>query len=157
VYRYFPTLAELVPACGEVLFERLRPPAPEDAAAAMRGAPDTITRLERAGSAFFAFYERAGAHIDADPRERELPEVREWEEYLRATVTAFLREAVRGHRVDARSLQLASALLDFRAYSALRTRGVSTARAVRAAARAILCLLDLPAGQAPQKSERSKP
>lgn len=157
VYRYFPTLAELVPACGELLFERLRPPSPDDAADAMRGATDTATRLERAARALFAFYERAGAHIDSDPRERELPEVRAWEEYLRATVTAFVREAVRGHRVDARSLQLASAFLDFRAYSALRTRGVSAARAARAVARTIVCLLDLPAGPAPTGREGSNP
>lgn len=147
VYRYFPTLAQLVPACGELLFERTQPPSPDDAPDAVRGATDPVERVERAARALFGFYERAGAHIDSDARERELPEVREWEEHLRGTVTAFLREAVRGNGVDARALPAASAFLDFRTYSALRTRGVGTTSAARTVARAIACLLGLPGGR----------
>ena len=89
VYRHFPSLRELVPACGELLFERTGPPSPDDAAAAIGDERDPMRRLERAATVIFGFYERAGRHIDSDVRERELPEVREWEEYLRATVTAF--------------------------------------------------------------------
>lgn len=131
VYRHFPTLAELVPACGELLFELTAPPAPEDAAEVIGAETGPLARLELVGGALFAFYERAGPHIDTDARERELPEVQEWEEYLRATVTAFVREALCGQRVDSRALQLVSALYDFRTYSAFRARGVSSSRAAR--------------------------
>jgi len=143
VYRHFPTLAELVPACGELLMERTQPPSPEDAAEVVDGGVDPIVRLERAAAALFAFYERAGAHIDSDVRERELPEVRQWEEYLRATVTAFVREALRGHATDGRTLQLASAFFDFRTYSALRARGIGADRAARAVSGMVACSLGL--------------
>ena len=131
VYRHFPTLAELVPACGELLFERTQPPSPDDATRVVGDARDLVVRLERAATELFAFYERAGAALESDPRERALPEMQEWEAYLRATVTTFVRTALRGHRVGARRLQVVSAFLDARTYSAMRTRGVTPARAAR--------------------------
>jgi AcrR family transcriptional regulator len=143
VYRHFPTLEELVPACGEVLMERTQPPAPEDAAAAIGDATDPVERLERAAAELFAFYERAGASLDSDPRERELPEMQEWEEYWRSTVTAFVHEALRGVRVTRRTLQVLSAFFDFRTYSAMRTRGVSGDRAARVVAAMAACHLGL--------------
>ncbi len=153
VYRYFPSLAELVPACGELLFERTAPPSPEDAREAIGDVTDPVVRLERAATTLFAFYQRAGAHIESDARERELPEVREWEEYLRATVTAFVREALRGRRVDGRTLQLVSAFFDFHTYSALRTRGIDPARAAREVAEMVAGRL----GIERDRSGRSQP
>lgn len=156
VYRHFPTLSELVPACGELLMERTQPPSPEDAPAVVGDLDDPVARLERAAAHLFAFYQRAGAHIDSDPRERELPEVQEWEEYLRGTVTAFVRQALSGVRIDARALQLVSAFFDFRTFSALRTRGVGVERAARAVAGITACQLGLVTTKATTKegSER---
>lgn len=150
VYRHFPTLAELVPACGELLFELTGPPSPEDAAAAIGDETDPVRRLERAASVLFAFYERAGKHIDSDPRERELPEMREWEEHLRATVTAFVREALVPRRLGTRQLQLVSAFFDFRAYDAVRTRGIPAREAAREFSAFVGCHLGL--GDAPGRA-----
>jgi AcrR family transcriptional regulator len=154
VYRHFPSLAELVPACGELLFERTRPPSPEDAPAAIGDEPDPVIRLERAATTLFAFYERAGAHIDSDVRERQLPEVREWEEYLRFTVTTFVREALSGRRVSAQTLELMSAFFDFRTYSALRTRGVTSARAAREVSRMVAGRLGIVGASPERKATR---
>ena len=153
VYRHFPSLAELVPACGELLFERTAPPSPEDASATMSDLTDPVERLERAGMTLFSFYERAGAHIDSDARERELPEVREWEEYLRDTVKAFIREALRGQRAHASTLELVSAFFDFRTYGALRTRGITPERAAREVAAMVAAWL----GIEHRASEGSRP
>lgn len=150
VYRHFPTLAELVPACGELLFELTAPPSPEDAPEVIGDETDPLARLELVGLTLFAFYERAGAHIDTDARERELPEVKEWEEYLREIVTAFVREALRGHRVDARTLQFISAFYDYRTYNAIRARGISSGRAAREVAGTV-------AGRLGLVSERPNP
>jgi AcrR family transcriptional regulator len=154
VYRHFPSLAELVPACGELLFELTGPPSPEDAAAAIGDETDPVRRLERAASALFAFYERAGRHIDSDARERELPEVREWEEHLRATVAAFVREALAPRRLRPRQLQLVSALFDFRAYDALRTRGITATEAARELSALVGCHLGL--GTSPGAGARAR-
>lgn len=145
VYRHFPSLQELVPACGELLMERTRPPSPDDAAEAIGDETDPVLRLERAAAELFAFYERAGASLEGDPRERELPGVREWEEYWQATVTAFVGEALRGRRVGAQRLQIASAFFDQRTYVALRTRGVGPHRAAATVSRMLACLLGLTA------------
>ncbi len=155
VYRHFPSLAELVPACGELLFELTGPPSPQDATAVIGDEPDPVRRLELAASFLFAFYERAGKHIDSDARERELPEVREWEEYLRATVTAFVREALAPRRLDARQLQLVSALFDFRTYDALRTRGISAKRVARELGELIGCRLGLEGPSVPRPRTRT--
>src|SRR3970040_715575 len=53
VYKHFPTLDELVPACGEVLMERLQPPSPESAPRVLGEGRDTIERLERAALGVF--------------------------------------------------------------------------------------------------------
>ncbi len=143
VYRHFPSLSELVPACGELLMERTQPPAPEDAAEAIGDVLDPVVRLERAAAALFAFYERAGASLDSDPRERALPAMQEWEEYWRATVTAFVHEALRGRRVGAHTLQLVSAFFDHPTYGALRTRGIGPERAAETVSRMVACLLGL--------------
>jgi len=143
VYRYFPGVRELVPACGELLFEKTRRPASGDARAVVGEAVAPVDRLERAALALFAFYERAGAYLDSDPRERELPEVQAWEEDRRKTVTAFVREALGTTRVPSRELQLVTAFFDFGTFSALRARGVSTRRAATTVAELVAGRLGL--------------
>lgn len=157
VYRHFPTLAELVPACGELLFERTQPPSPDDAAAAVGDASDPVVRLERAAAVLFSFYERAGAALESDARERELPEVQEWEGYLRTTVTAFVRTALRGQRVGGRRLEVVSAFFDARTYGALRTRGVTPTRAAREVAEMVACHVGArPHRPTPTRRQRGK-
>ena len=68
--------------------------------------------------------------------------MREWEESQRATVAAFVREALIDDRPDARTVQLLSAFFDLPTFKALRTRGVSPSRAADVAAQAAACLLD---------------
>ena len=94
VYKHFPTLDELVPACGELLMERLKPPNPESIGEILGNATTPIERLLNVAKALFAFYHRGGRHLESDLRERELPAMREWEDYLRAMVTGFIREAL---------------------------------------------------------------
>jgi hypothetical protein len=99
-------------------------------------------RFKRVADELFAFYERGGPHLEVDVRERQLPGMREWEESQRATVAAFVREALVDDRPDARTVQLLSAFFDLPTFKALRTRGVSRSRAADAAARAAVCLFD---------------
>jgi AcrR family transcriptional regulator len=154
VYRHFPTLADLVPACGELLMERTRPPSPDEARRVVGDAAGAVARLECAAAHLFAFYERAGASLDSDPRERQLPEVQEWEEYLRATVTVFVREALRGSKVSKQDLEVASALFDYRTYGAFRTRSVSPQRTARAVSVMVACSIGL--GHPPRTTTREE-
>jgi AcrR family transcriptional regulator len=125
VYKHFPTLDELVPACGELLMQRLQPPAPEDAAQIIGDATSPRERLRRIVSALFAFYERGGDHLENDIRERALPAVRAWEQYQRDMIAHFLRVALGRDEVSDDRLRLAAAVVDFRSYSAMRAHGLA--------------------------------
>ena len=142
VYNHFPSLDELVPACGELLMTRLRPPAPEDAAEVAGDTGTTQERLERVARGLFDFYARSGTHLDIFPGERELPSIREWEAYQRATVEAFVRAALVGTRPRSRAVQLVSAFLDLTTFRSLESRGFDARAAAIIMARAAVCALD---------------
>ena len=142
VYAHFPSLDELLPACGALVMERARPPSAESAAHIVGDARNRGERLRRVAKELFAFYERGGPHLEVDIRERQLPGMREWEESQRATVAAFVREELVADRPDARTVQLVSAFFDLQTFKALRTRGVSPSRAAGAVAQAADCLLE---------------
>lgn len=141
VYAYFPTLEQLLPACGALVMERVRPPAAADAPSAIGPDGTTHERLRRAAAELFAFYERGGPHIEVDVRERTLPGMREWEDHQRSVVLAFVREALRG-RADARTAKLVAALMDQPTWKAFRTRGVSTAATADAVATMATALVE---------------
>lgn len=141
VYSYFPSLDQLLPACGQLVMERVRPPSPDDAPAIIGDAEDVRERLRRVARELFGFYERGGPHIEVDIRERELPGMREWEEFQRATVAAFVREALAG-RADAPTARVVSAFFDLPTYKALRTRGASLNRAAEIVAQVAACLVE---------------
>lgn len=139
VYKHYPTLDELVPACGELLMERIGPPAPEDVATVVGESGSVVVRLERAAVELFAFYERGGRHLEADFRERELPAMQEWEAYLRHLVSSFVREALRAARVSTREVEVLSALFDHSTYLAFRARGIEPHKAARTVAALVAC------------------
>jgi AcrR family transcriptional regulator len=141
VYSYFPSLDQLLPACGQLVMERARPPSPDAAADIIGDAEAVQERLRRVARELFGFYERGGPHIEVDIRERELPGMREWAESQRATVAAFVREALAGH-ADLRKARLVSAFFDLPTYKALRTRGASPNRAAEMVAQVAACLVE---------------
>jgi AcrR family transcriptional regulator len=141
VYAHFPSLDELLPACGQLVMGRVRPPTAGDAGEIIGDARSTRERLIRVARELFSFYERGGPHIEVDIRERQLPGMREWEESQRATVAALVRAALADERPTTGSVQLISAFFDLATYKALRSRGVSTKRAAETVAEVALGLL----------------
>ena len=141
VYAHFPSLDELLPACGQLVMSRVRPPAASDAGEILGDAEDSRERLVRVARAVFSFYERGGPHIEVDIRERQLPGMREWEESQRATVAALVTAALADEAPTAAAVRLISAFFDLPTYKALRTRGVSTKQAAAAVAEVALRLL----------------
>jgi AcrR family transcriptional regulator len=142
VYAHFPSLDELLPACGALVMERVRPPSPDSAKEIVGDAQGLQERLERVARELFAFYERGGPHIEVDVRERRLPGMSEWEAHLRETVTALVREALAGTRANVRTVRLLSAFFDLPTFKALRTRGVAPRTAAKTVAEIAVCLLD---------------
>ena len=141
VYSHFPSLDQLLPACGQLVMERARPPSPDAASEVVGEADDLRERLVRVARELFGFYERGGPHLEVDARERELPGMREWEESQRATVLAFVRAALGAH-ADARTARVVSAFFDLPTYRALRIRGVSQKKAAETVAEIAACLVE---------------
>jgi len=142
VYAHFPSLDELLPACGAHVMERARPPRPESAREVVGDTEGLEERLLRVADELYSFYERGGSHIEVDVRERQLPGMREWESYLLDMVTAFVREALAPAHADARTVQLVGALLDLSTFASFRNRGVTPRTAARSVARVGAALVD---------------
>jgi AcrR family transcriptional regulator len=124
VYKHFPTLDELMPACGELLVSRTQPPSPDAVDETFAGAATLGERLGRLVATFFDFYERGEAHLEIDVRERTLPLVQEWEAHRRATREAYVRAALQPLTPDDPLVRSISALLDFAVYQSFRRHDV---------------------------------
>jgi AcrR family transcriptional regulator len=120
VYNHFPSLDELVPACGELVYAITRPPSLEDAPRIFAGARTLEERLECLVSELFDFYERGAPYLEVDFQERQLPAVQEWEAHMRATIEGLVREALRPLQPDDGTVRAVGALLDFPVFMSFR-------------------------------------
>jgi AcrR family transcriptional regulator len=126
VYKHFPSLDELVPACGELVYAISRPPSLDDAPQILATAHSLEESLRRLVSEFFDFYERGEPYLEIDFQERKLPAAQEWEAYMQATREGFIREALRPLDLepDEHTVRALSALLDFPLYKSFRRHDV---------------------------------
>lgn len=139
VYKHFPSLDELVPACGELMYAITRPPSLEDAPRIFARADSPEERLGRLISELFDFYERGAPYIETDLQERRLPAVVEWEAYLRATIAGLVREALAYAEPEERMVQAVSALLDFSTFKSFLDRDIPKEQAAKTMGEVLLC------------------
>jgi AcrR family transcriptional regulator len=142
VYKHFPSLDELVPACGELMYAITRPPSLEDAPQIFAGASSLEERLERLIGELFGFYERGAPYIETDFQERRLPMVQEWEVYMRATIAGLVREALVSAGPDERTVGTISALLDFYTFKSFLDRDIPKDQAAKTINEVLLCWID---------------
>ena len=139
VYKHFPSLDELVSACGELVFAITQPPSLEDAPRIFAGAHTLEERLERLISELFDFYERGASYIEPDIQERQLPEVQAWEAYMRATLEGLTREALSPVTPDERTVQAVSTLIDFSVFKSFMERDIPKEQAEEIMNEILLC------------------
>lgn len=142
VYKYFPSLDELVPACGAMVVSITDPPSPEDAPGIFGDATSLEGRLGRLVSEMFDFYERGEPYMEVGPKERQLPAVQEWEAGMRATREALAHEALSFVRPEERTVRAVAALLDFPVFKSFRRHGVAKAEAEEMMNDMLLCWLE---------------
>jgi AcrR family transcriptional regulator len=142
VYKHFPSLDELVPACGELMYAITRPPSLEDAPQIFAEAHSLEERVGRLVEELFEFYQRGASYIETDFQERRLPDVQEWEAYMRATIEGLVREALLPAGPDEGTVQTASALLDFSTFKSFVDREVPKEEAAKAINEVLLCWID---------------
>ena len=123
VYRHFPSLHELLPACGEVVADTLALPAPEDAPELFRGARSTRERIKRLVAEIFGAYERGAPFVWNVRREREdLPELESYHRHVEGSFEALTREALAPLRPSERDVAVVRALTDVTTWTALTER-----------------------------------
>ena len=125
VYRHFPSLDELVPACGAVVSEVIALPVGEAVAAAFEGAEDRAGTLVRE---VFAIYERAAPELRVTLAESHVhPAVQHGADAFEATLGELIdAAAIGGDR------RLVRALLDLGTWESLRRQGLGPEEAVEA-------------------------
>jgi AcrR family transcriptional regulator len=139
VYKHFPSLDELVPACGELMYAITQPPSLEYAPQIFAGAHSLEERLERLVGELFAFYERGAPYIETDFQERQLPMVQEWEAHMRATMAGLVLEALLPVEPDEGTVRAVSALLDFSTFKSFLERSIHKEQAAKIMNEVLLC------------------
>ncbi len=132
VYRHFPSLDELVPACAAISMEAIALPDPRDAASLFDGADAPAERIERLVHEAFAIYERGAPELRVIRNEPDShPSVAEGGKRLEASLTALVDAAgiAPGDRPVVR------AMIDLGTWQALRDQGLGPAEAVDAVSR----------------------
>lgn len=141
VYNHFPSLDELVPACGELMYAIAQPPSLDDADAIFTGADTLEERVARLLKTLFDFYERGEPYLEVDHQERTLEAVQEWETYLESLIDGLTRIALKPIKPNKRTVEAVGALLDVPVFLSFRRRGMSRAEIERIMNELLLCLV----------------
>ncbi len=143
VYRHFPSLDALVPACGEEVRRVTQPPRPERAEALFSDARSVAERVARLVRELCAFYERAARYLEAARRDQnQVAALAGSVASLHADRERLLRAVLRGASPSQQTLRVLAGLTDFAVWRALVDRGVPAQAAVRIMRDVVLCWLE---------------
>jgi AcrR family transcriptional regulator len=133
VYRHFPSLDELIPACGEITMQIVAPPDPATLAALFEHATEPAQRIERLVRETFAIYERGAPELRAIRREPDVhPRLAQDRDQLDTSLSALVDTALRPLDTTQKDRALARALVDLNTWEALRDQGLGPTEAVAA-------------------------
>lgn len=133
VYRHFPSLDELVPACGEITKQVLALPDAEAVRSLFDGADAPVERIERLVREAFAIYERGAPQLRAIRNEPDVhPSVAHAGEEVEASLTALIDAAVEPFATSPAEIAVVRAMVDLGTWQAFRAQGLGTAETVDA-------------------------
>ncbi len=133
VYRHFPSLGELVPACARTAFEAgARLPSPAQAAAAFAGLTRPAPRIERLIRESCRCYELGAGWLAAARRDAKSVPALDRAVRLQDRVLGVLIQTALGDAfVDAQTMSVIKALIDFPFWKALTDAGVAAEKVPR--------------------------
>ena len=152
VYRHYPTLDDLVGACGRLTVETIQPPQPHNARELLAGLRSPTHRIARVAQEYAAFYERARLPFITVLRDRlAVKGLQDFLDQHHANLEAFVRAALAPEiapgsappKPSAEAVALAMVLLDFPTWQGLVDRGVKRARVAEVLADLLACALKL--------------
>ena len=114
LYRHFPTLGELVQACGGHVWAEMRPPVPQEAPVAFEGLTGKGDRLAKLVEEIDAFHRRGALRLALASRDRELiPELDFFLKAVEAGVDAYVNEALAPLKLPKRTVEIVAAMVSF--------------------------------------------
>ena len=133
VYRHFPSLDELIPACGEIAMQVVAPLEPSALPALFEHAATPAERIERLVREAFAIYDRGAPQLRAIRRESDVhPRVAQDRAAFEAALSALVDAALEPLDPTQQDRAVARALVDLNTWEALRDQGLRPAEMVAA-------------------------
>jgi AcrR family transcriptional regulator len=130
VYRHFPSLVELIPACARSVFDIIRPPTLEEAGAKFARLRTPAKRLEVLIRDSCHCYSKGQGWLHAARRERDLiPAVGEAVRIQEETLETLVRAATHGVDLSKRDIAVLYAFCDFPFFKSLVDAGVKEGEA----------------------------
>ena len=125
VYRHFPSLVELIPACARSVFDIIRPPTLEEAGEKFATLRSPVERLEVLIRDSCPCYSKGEGWLHAARRERDLiPAVGEAVRVQEETLKTLVRAATDGLSLSERDNSLLYTFCDFPFFKSLLDAGV---------------------------------
>ena len=129
VYRHFPSLDDLIPACAQSI-QVLRSLSDQEIANLFLGRTGPWQRLEWIILGTFACYERDRGWLQAARREGDLiPALSEVIQVQQESLKSLVRAALQGTNASEHSVRVLSALIDFPLWKSLRDMGLGVTEA----------------------------
>ena len=131
VYRHFPSLDELIPACGEIAMQVIGVPDPSTVPALFEHATNIDERVEQLVGETFALYERGAPQLRAIRRESDVHRrVAADRAAFETVLSALVDTALEPLDVTLHDRAVVRALVDLNTWEALREQGLGPAEAV---------------------------
>ena len=142
VSRYFPTIGDLVQACGQHVWMEMRPPVPDMAKDVFIGIEGLEPRLQKLVEEVDGFYARGPLRLDLASRDRALiPQLDGFLCAVEAGVASLVREALAPFSPVEEALEMAIALMSFRVWQSFGRTSIPEERIPLLRARLLRCAL----------------
>lgn len=142
VSRYFPTIGDLVQACGQHVWMEMRPPVPDMAKQVFAGVDGLEARIEKLVEEVDGFYARGSLRLDLASRDRDLlPQLDFFLSAVEAGVAALVREALAPLEPSDEAIEVVTALMGFRVWQSFGRAAIPAERRSVLRVRLLRCAL----------------
>ncbi|MCA8881857.1 MAG: TetR/AcrR family transcriptional regulator [Rhodobacteraceae bacterium] len=126
VLRHFPSVGDLVSACGQHVAAEMRPPMPDHADAAFAGLTTTRSRIARLVAELDAFYGRGETRLIAAANDRaRIPELGRFLDMVEAGIDAWIRTALVDENPDDTTVAVLMALCSITVWQGMKQSGLT--------------------------------
>lgn len=128
VLRHFPTVGNLVSACGQHVVAEMRPPSPDDVRQIYDGIETTSGRLKKLIQELDAFFSRGELRLTAAANDRKrIVELDRFLQMVEAGIEALVREALASEQPGEQLVGVITALCDIAVWRRIQALDIGKA------------------------------